>query len=79
MHAARLTSPRLVRTLAALRGAEGEISTWELGRAARVCAVNSVVAGLRAHGFEIRCRQEVQGGQRRFYYTLLKESGADGG
>ena len=73
MHAARLSSPRLRRALAELRAAGGEISTWDLGRRARICAVNSVVAELRAHGFEIACRQEVREGRRRFFYTLLKE------
>ena len=80
MHAARLSSPRLRRALAELRAAGGEISTWDLSRRAGICAVNSVVAELRAHGFEIACRQEVREGRRRFFYTLLKEpeTGHDG-
>lgn len=74
MHAARLaTSPRLRRALWALREAKGEISTFELSRRAMICAVNSVIAELRANGCEIACAQRVEGGERRFYYTLLKE------
>jgi len=73
MHFGRLsTSPRLQRTLAVLRRAGGEISTYELARQADICAVNSVIAELRANGAEITCRQEVRDGKRRFFYTLLK-------
>ena len=70
----------LRRALAELRAAGGEISTWDLSRRAGICAVNSVIAELRAHGFEIDCRQEVREGRRRFFYTLLKEpeTGHDG-
>jgi len=54
MHAARLaSSPRLRRALRALRAAGGEISTYQLSRRARLCAVNSVIAELRANGFKI--------------------------
>ena len=73
MNAARLSSsPRLRRALAALREARGEISTFELSRRAAICAVNSVVAELRANGCEIICRQRVEDGERRFYYTLKR-------
>jgi len=73
MHNARLnTSPRLARALKALQQAEGELSTQEFDRRARICAVNSVVAELRVNGAEITCRQAVKNGQRRFYYSLIK-------
>ncbi|TMV09853.1 hypothetical protein FGK63_01930 [Ruegeria sediminis] len=74
MHHARIgTSPRLQRALRALREAGGEISTYALSRAADLCAVNSVIAELRANGAEITCRQAVEeSGQRVFYYTLIK-------
>lgn len=74
MNAARLsTSPRLRRALWALREAGGEISTFELSRKAAICAVNSVVAELRANGCDIVCAQRCEGGERRFYYTLKAE------
>lgn len=71
-HATLKSSPRLQRALRALQAANGEISTMELIKEAGICAVNSVIAELRANGAEINCRQEVKDGQRRFYYTLLK-------
>lgn len=73
MHDARLhTSPRLLRTLKVLQEAQGEMTTYELSRAADICAVNSVIAELRENGAEITCRQAVKDGQRRFYYRLMK-------
>ncbi len=59
MHAARLaSSPRLKRVHALL--ADGrERSTLDIVEAARVCAVNSCIAELRANGAEIHCRQIV--------------------
>ncbi len=73
MHHGRLsTSPRLQRALRVLQRADGEISTYDLSRQAGICAVNSVIAELRANGAEIICRQEHKDGQRRFYYTLIK-------
>lgn len=76
MHAARISSsPRLKRTLAVLQAANGEISTLELLRKARICAVSPVISELRANGAEIHCRLEVKDGQRRFFYTLLKSPG----
>ena len=73
MHHGRLsTSPRLQRALRVLQAADGEISTYELSRQADVCAVNSVIAELRANGAEITCRQAREDGRMRFYYTLLK-------
>lgn len=73
MHHARLnTSPRLRRTLKVLQEAQSEMTTYELSRAADICAVNSVIAELRENGAEITCRQAVKDGQRRFYYRLMK-------
>lgn len=72
MHHARLSkSPRLQRALRVMRAANGEISTYELSRRAEICAVNSVIAELRANGAEIDCRQDVSNGERRFFYTLI--------
>lgn len=73
MHYGRLhSSPRLQRALRALQKAKGEISTMELARRARICAVNSVVAELRANGADIKCRTAHDGKQRRWFYTLVK-------
>lgn len=73
MHYGRLSSsPRLQRALRVLQEAKGEISTLDLSRRAEVCAVNSVIAELRANGAEIICRQEYKDGRRRFFYTLVK-------
>ena len=74
MHAARLAeSPRLQRTLAVLADRR-EHTTRDILEAARVCAVNSTVAELRANGFSISCRQEVTPDGRIWLYRL--EGGA---
>jgi len=77
-HYARLaTSPRLQRALKVLREAGGPVSTMELSRKARICATNSVVSELRNNGFKITCRQDCSDGQRRIFYTLIKEPDQD--
>ena len=60
MHAARLErSPRLKRVFDLL--ADGrEHSTQDIVREADVCAVNSIIAELRANGLAIECRQVVE-------------------
>ena len=72
MHAARLDrSPRLQRVHAVLR-AGAERSTLEIVRAARVCAVNSCIAELRANGAVITCRQAAAPhGQRIWVYRMI--------
>lgn len=57
MHAATIAnSPRLQRVADLL--ADGlEHTTMEIIQAAQVCAVNSIIAELRANGFEILCRR----------------------
>ena len=71
MHAANIAnSPRLQRTLAALRSAPAGLTTREVVRAADVCAVNSIVKELRLNGCAIACTQE---GRGRFRYTLIME------
>ncbi len=70
MHAASLeSSPRLQQTLDLLLDGR-ERSTLEIIAGARVCAVNSVIAELRANGFEIRCRQVNARGGRVWLYRL---------
>ncbi|MEM1077423.1 MAG: hypothetical protein AAGI09_02750 [Pseudomonadota bacterium] len=72
MRAASLAkSPRLQRTLRVLQQG-GEFTTRQLVRQARICAVNSVIAELRANGCNITCRQEcLKGRGRRFFYQLI--------
>lgn len=71
MHAASLeSSPRLQQALDLLLDGR-ERSTLEIIAGARVCAVNSVIAELRANGFEIRCRQDREAsGGRVWLYRL---------
>ena len=58
MHHARLkNSPRQQRVLAVLADGQ-EHSTMDLIRRADVCAVNSIVAELRANGIPVRCRRQ---------------------
>lgn len=71
MNAATLaTSPRLRRVFRVLKDGE-EHTTREVIRRARVCAVNSCIAELRANGARIDCRQEVVGGVRRWLYRMV--------
>lgn len=73
-HAKIHSSPRLQRALKALRAARGEISTMELIARANICAVNSVIAELRANGCKITCRVvHMPTGERRFFYKLISE------
>jgi len=55
MNAAKLNkSTRLKRVLAVLRRG-GAYSTRDLIRKAHVCAVNSIIAELRANGKQVEC------------------------
>ena len=79
MHAARLdVSPRLQRVHALLEGGE-ERSTMEIVQAAGVCAVNSIVAELRAQGAEIACRRaRTAEGGRIWLYRMTAPCPAPG-
>ena len=79
MHAASLgRSPRLQRVHALLRDGS-EHSTLEIISAARVCAVNSIVAELRANGLHILCRQiRSPTGERTWLYRLEPEEKTNG-
>ena len=71
MRAARLDrSARLQRVHELLRDGR-EHSTLEIVTAARVCAVNSIVAELRANGLDIACRQDRRDGEPVWFYRLL--------
>jgi hypothetical protein len=58
IHAAK-KSPRLKRVLACLRRWKnyGGVTTRQLIKWAGVCAVNSCVSELRAHGHKIKCNR----------------------
>ena len=58
MHAARLGRSARLRRVYELLSDGLEHSTLGIALEARVCAVNSIVAELRANGFVIECRQE---------------------
>ncbi|MYD99749.1 MAG: hypothetical protein F4Y03_00510 [Alphaproteobacteria bacterium] len=66
------TSPRLQRTLAALRAAGGWLTTREIIAEADVCAVNSCIAELRDNGVLIESKQETWSGGRRVWSYRLR-------
>lgn len=72
MNAASLDrSRRLQRALSALRRHRKGLTTMQMIKVAGVCAVNSVVAELRANGQAIACRAErARGGGRVYRYVL---------
>lgn len=78
MHAASLSSPRLVRVLKLLSDGRAH-STREIARRAHVCAINSCVAELRAHGAEIHCERLRVKDEWRFFYTMTKKPDEVGG
>jgi hypothetical protein len=69
MNAATIeNSDRLRRVLAVLSDGQ-ERTTLDIIAYARVCAVNSCIAELRANGFDIRCRRE--GG--KWFYRMVTQ------
>lgn len=73
MHAATLTSPRLLRVLGVLSDGRAH-TTRDIVRKARVMAVSACVSELRQNGAEITCvRQPARSGHGwTFYYTMTK-------
>ncbi|MBI4714425.1 MAG: hypothetical protein HY760_00500 [Nitrospirae bacterium] len=70
MHRARVeTSPRLQRVLNLLWDGRHR-TTREIVLEADVCAVNSIIAELRANGFNIVCTAV---GIGKFEYRMVKE------
>lgn len=70
MHAAKIeNSPRLQQVLQYLR--KGPATTFEIVMGCGVCAVNSIIAELRANGFTITCNAVP--GQRGVYQYHLVE------
>jgi hypothetical protein len=57
MHSARLDHSDRLQRVAALLADGREYSTLEIIEQARVCAVNSIIAELRANGIAIHCRR----------------------
>lgn len=55
-HARLAHSKRLQRVLRLLRSGR-EYTTMQIVERAKVCAVNSIAAELRAQGFPVRCRR----------------------
>ena len=79
MHAATLArSPRLQRVLEVLRDG-AEHSTQDLVLTAQVCAVNSIIAELRANGCVITCRQAPGEHGRVWLYRLSREPSSGAG
>ena len=58
MKAARLTSSDRLQRVDALLASGQEYSTFEIIQSCDVCAVNSIIAELRANGRRIDCRRE---------------------
>ena len=72
MHAAKLAGSRRLQRVRDLLSDGREYSTLEIALIAKVCAVNSIVAELRANGLEINCRQASgEGGGRVWLYRLM--------
>ena len=68
MNAANLDkSDRLQRVLKLLKKG-GEFTTLDIVMKAHVCAVNSVVAELRQHGYNINCQRRGD----KWFYRLKK-------
>jgi hypothetical protein len=67
------TSMRLQDTLSLLLEAHGEgwVSTWEIARSTRSCAVHSDVSGLRENSFHVDCRRRENTGSRVVYEYRL--------
>ena len=72
MHAASLERSERLRRVRELLSDGAEHSTLEIVRIARVCAVNSIVAELRANGCAIECRQaHGLDGERIWLYHMM--------
>lgn len=71
MHAAKVEdSPRLQKVLNFLRR-NGPATTLRIIEQCRVCAVNSIIAELRANGYTINCTP-VKGKRGVYLYELIE-------
>lgn len=73
MNAARLERSERLRRVAQVLADGREHTTYEIVHAAQVCAVNSIVAELRANGLRISCARRAD----RWYYRMeqLQDAG----
>lgn len=67
MKAARLDTSARLQRVDSLLASGGEYTTLEIISHCGVCAVNSIIAELRANGRNIRCRRE----GKAWYYKRL--------
>ena len=76
MHAARLSSSSRLKRVHALLADGRAHSTLAIVQQAQVCAVNSIIAELRANGAKIVCRQWVDPatGQRLWLYQMRRSA-----
>ncbi len=77
LRAAKLENSDRLRRVHDLLKRGGEFSTMEIVQQAQVCAVNSIIAELRANGVRVKSRLEVvpnpsgaPGGVRLWWYSL---------
>lgn len=73
MHAARLDHSERLQRVAALLAGGGEYTTLEIIQQAGVCAVNSIIAELRANGRDVRCKAISRG---IYVYWIPREKAA---
>ena len=66
VNAAQLTRSDRLKRVKVFLSDHRPHSTLEIVKKARVCAVNSIVAELRANGIDIECQRRGD----RWYYTL---------
>jgi len=72
MHAANIEdSPRLQKVRDFLRR-KGAATTLEIIQGCQVCAVNSIIAELRANGFTVECNA-VKGQRGVYSYSLIED------
>ena len=73
LHAARIATSDRLRRVHDLLADYNEHSTLEIVATAQVCAVNSIIAELRANGAVIVCtqRRDPESGRRSWYYRML--------
>jgi len=65
MHYAKLTTSERLQRVRDFLSDKRPHSTLEIVKRAKVCAVNSIIAELRANGFDIACQRRGD----RWYYT----------
>jgi hypothetical protein len=69
MHSARIDNSKRLQRVDSLLSDGKEYTTMEIVVGARVCAVNSCIAELRANGRKIVCRRQ----KDVWYYKMVTE------